>query len=158
MKFKAVFILGLLVFLSGCFRVGRMPIVTESGPGYDNPKSAILVPIGSQTQVLSVNRESARPETLDWLANLSLTPFLMYLEPQISVKPGKNVLGVRALDEQTTNYGSYSVKTTTWRDYTLEVDVKPGQRYYVTADLDSGVSIKPDQDPSKPLPRLYSKY
>lgn len=118
--------------------------MTSSGPHYDNPKSAILVPLGSQTQILSVNNEVAEPEFLDKLANLSLMPFLMYLEQQVSVKPGKNVLGLRALEETSEYYGSYTLKTTRWRDYTLEIDVKPGRRYFVTADLNAGASIRPD--------------
>ncbi len=149
MKLKFVVYGGIILLFSGCFRVGRMPITTTSGPHYDNPQSAILVPKGSQTRILSVNNEVADAEALDKLANLTLFPFLMYLEPQVSLKPGPNEIGVRALDESTTDYGSYSVTTTKWRDYTITVDAKVGQRYIVVADLSSGAEIRADTEDKK---------
>ena len=144
MQLKSVFFFSILLLLSGCYRVGRMPITTQSGPHYEDTKSAILVPSGSQTEILTVNNENINRDLLDSLANLTLMPFLMYLEPQVSVRPGRNILGLRALEKTEEYYGRTTITTTRWRDYTLEVDVKEGQRYFFTADLNSGASIMPD--------------
>ena len=47
MRFLIVTVL--VVSLAGCFRVGRLPGTTNSGPHFDNPKSAILVPGDAET-------------------------------------------------------------------------------------------------------------
>ena len=69
----------------------------------------------------------------------------MYLEPQVFVKPGENKLAVRAVESSTTSYGTYSVKTTEWRDYNISVNAEPGKRYYVIADLNNGVKVIPEK-------------
>ncbi len=138
---RCFFLLCFLVALSGCFKVGRLPATTQGGPGYDDPKSAILVPRGSQTQILMVNNQPVRSDALDKLANLVLQPLLMYLEPQVYLNQGTNVVLVRAEEVTKTDFGSFTRTTTTWRDYTVQVEAKVGERYEAIADLDRGATI-----------------
>lgn len=133
-----------LMALPGCFRVGRLPATTAHGPSYEDPNSAIVIPRGSGTSVLSVNGEAVHTDFLDRLANLSLNLLLMYLEPQVYIKPGSNVLGVRGSESNTTSYGTYRVTTTRWRNFVMNVQANVGDRFLVQADVDRGTTITLD--------------
>ena len=141
-----------LLALSGCFRVGRLPATTASGPSYDDSNSAIVVPKGDGCSVLSVNGESVQTDLGDRLANFSLNFLLMYLEPQVYVKPGQNLLSVRGSNSSSVNYGDTKVTTTRWRDYALRLNAAVGKRYLVHADVDSGTSIALDTSETKAAP------
>jgi hypothetical protein len=140
-KAPALFTLLLVISTTGCFRVGRLHATTNGGPGYDDPKSAILVPVGAQTEILAVNNELVRSDFVDRLANLALQPLLMYLEPRVYIKPGKNKVLIRAKEETTTDFGTFTRTTITWRDYTISVNAKAGETYHARADLDDGAKI-----------------
>jgi hypothetical protein len=88
-----------------------------------------------------VNNQPVRSDVLDKLANLVLQPLLMYLEPQVYLKQGTNVVMVRAEEVTKTDFGSFTRTTTTWRDYTVRVEAKIGERYEAVADLDRGATI-----------------
>lgn len=150
MHSKRAFSLLFLLLLAGCFRVGRLPVTTASGPGYDDPNSAVLIPKGSETYILAVNGEAVHSDFLDRLANLSLNLLLMYLEPQVYVKPGENALSLRGLNSSSVNYGTVKVTTTRWRDYLVRLNAAAGKRYLVRADVDSGTSIALDEE-QKPV-------
>jgi hypothetical protein len=90
---------------------------------------------------MMVNNEPVEAEFLDKMANLSLKPLLMYLEPQVFVQPGKSNIMLRALRQDSVNYGSTTVTTTTWKDYRLNANLESGKRYNVVADLYSGAKI-----------------
>lgn len=141
MKINKILLILMLTMLTGCFKVGRMPFTTQNGPTYENTKSAILIPKGSQTQILMVNNETVKSDFVDRLANLSLKPLLMYLEPQVFVKPGETYVTVRAVTQDETNYGTTTVTTTTWKDYRVSKVLRSGKKYSVTADLYSGAQI-----------------
>jgi hypothetical protein len=140
-KLSTLFALFLVISTTGCFRVGRLPATTPSGPGYDDAKAAIVIPVGAQTEILAVNNESVRIDPLDKVANLLLQPFLMYLEPRVYLKAGVNQLLVRAKEQTTTDFGTFTRTTIRWRDYSINVDAKVGQTYQARADLDRGAQV-----------------
>ena len=131
-------------------------MTTASGPSYEDPRSAIVVPTGSETYVTSVNGEAVHTDFFDRLANLSLNIFLMYLEPQVFVRPGNNVLGLRGSSSNSVNYGYYTVKTTRWRDYLSSLNAEAGKRYRVQAWVDKEPVIALDGQASPTSSALAS--
>lgn len=138
MKKNSLFVLVVfaVVTLSGCFKVGTLEYKAYTGEIPQDKSDARLIP--ETATVLRINGMPVDSSIGERMANFFLNFALMYLEPQVSIKPGANTVSARVSTSNSISTGYYTYTTTYWRDYDLKFTAEAGKEYALQGDFYGG--------------------